>query len=317
MPTLEVFRRLSGADVAAVRALVETVTAADTTSPFSEHVMLHLPGGGDSDVRHLLMRAEVASGEVAGGLVGYAHLDVTDPVAGPSAELAVLPEARRQGIGQLLTEDLLRQAPGGRLRLWAHGDQPAAARMAGRMGFEKARVLCQLRRPLADLLPAVSLPSDVQVRTFVVGQDEQAWTALNNAAFVNHPDQSNWGIEEVRLREREAWFDPAGFFLVTRGNQLIGFHWTKVHGGTSHTDRVVGAHQHEPLGEVYVVGVDPAEQGRGLGPALTLIGLHHLQKAGLSEVMLYVDEDNVNAVRVYQRLGFTRHSTDVCFSRQS
>ncbi len=47
--------------------------------------------------------------------------------------------------------------------------------------------------------------------------------------------------------------------------KLLGFHWTKVH----NTD----------LGEVYVVGVDPAAQGRGLGAALTLVGLHHLAEA--------------------------------------
>ena len=43
---------------------------------------------------------------------------------------------------------------------------------------------------------------------------------------------------------------------------LLGFHWTKVHSAD--------------LGEVYVVGVDPAAQGRGLGATLTLVGLHHL-----------------------------------------
>ena len=59
----------------------------------------------------------------------------------------------------------------------------------------------------------------------------------------------------------------------------------------------------------------PGGIGRGLGPAMTLVGLHHLQDKGLPSVMLYVDEKNTNAIRVYERLGFTRHATDVCFSR--
>ncbi|MGZ6793363.1 MAG: GNAT family N-acetyltransferase, partial [Mycobacteriales bacterium] len=111
-------------------------------------------------------------------------------------------------------------------------------------------------------------------------------------------------------------FDPEGFFLAYRGDALVGFHWTKVHGGVRHTDSRHGEHAHEALGEVYVVGVDPTEQGHGLGPALTLLGLHHLQDRGLGEVMLYVDEGNTNAIRVYERLGFSRHATDVCFTRE-
>jgi mycothiol synthase len=43
--------------------------------------------------------------------------------------------------------------------------------------------------------------------------------------------------------------------------------------------------------------------------------LHHLQSLGLDEVMLYVDESNTNAIRVYERLGFTRAATDVSWSR--
>ncbi|MGB8651966.1 MAG: mycothiol synthase [Mycobacteriales bacterium] len=300
-PTVQT--RLSAADVEDVRELVDAVQAADSTPPFSDHVMLHLPGGGDADVRHVLVRRD-------GTLVGYAHLDVTDQVAGSSAELAVHPAHRGQGIGRALTEELLRLSPDGRLRLWAHGEHPAAAKMAASLGFERTRVLWQMRRPLDLPLPDAALPEGITVRTFVVGQDEQAWTALNNKAFAAHPDQGRWGVEEVLVREGEKWFDPEGFFLAFRGPDLVGFHWTKVHGGTSHGD-----HEHEAIGEVYVVGVDPSEQGRGLGPALTLLGLHHLRAAGLPSVLLYVDESNTNAIRVYERLGFSRHATDVCFSR--
>jgi mycothiol synthase len=304
--TPDVQTRLSAADVEQVRALVDVVTAADGTPPLSDHVMLHLPRGGDADVRHLLVRS-------GSSLIGYAHLDVTDQVAGSSAELAVRPEARCHGTGRALTEELLRQSPDGRLRLWAHGEHPAAAKLAAALGFERSRSLWQMRRPLSAPhapLPPVEVPDGITIRTFDVGQDERAWTALNNRAFAAHPDQGGWSLDEVMVREHEPWFDPAGFFLAERDGELVGFHWTKVHGGKTRGD-----HDHEPLGEVYIVGVDPSEQGRGLGPALTLLGMHHLRDRGLREVLLYVDEDNTNAIGVYERLGFTRHATDVCFSR--
>jgi mycothiol synthase len=302
-------KHLSPQEVDDVRHLLLETTASDRTPPLSEHVMLHLPGGGDTDVRHLLVRRD-------GRLVGYAHLDVTDQVSGPSGELVVHPAYRSNGIGRALAAELVDQSPDGRLRLWAHGEHPGAARMAAAGGFVKSRVLWQMRRPLALPLPPTELPDGIEVRTFVVGQDEEAWTAVNNRAFAEHPDQGGWSVQEVMVREREPWFDPAGFFLAVRDGRLVGFHWTKVH-GRHHQHAADGEpHGHDLIGEVYVVGVDPSEQGKGLGPALTLLGLHHLQDKGLREVMLYVDETNTNAIRVYERLGFSRHATDVCFSRK-
>lgn len=292
--------RLSSQDVAAVRALVADVTGADGVGPLSDHVMLHLPRGGDEAVRNLLVR----SGDA---LVGYAHLDVTDEVEGSSAELAVLPSARGRGIGRAIVAALLEQSPDGRLRLWAHGETTGSGALARSMGFARSRVLWQMRRSLNDPLPAPVVPDGVSVRTFEVGADERRWTETNNRAFAAHPDQGGWGVEEVVLREAEPWFDQKGFFLAFRGDALVGFHWTKVHGEHGH--------DHPPIGEVYVIGVDPSEQGHGLGPVLTLLGLHHLQGLGLDEVLLYVDESNTNAIRVYERLGFRRYATDVCWSR--
>lgn len=307
-PAPRVVRRLSTDEVAAVRALVEAVTAEDGHPPLSDHVLLHLPVGGDDDVRHLLV-------EDGGALVGYAHLDVTDAVSGSSGELAVLPSARRGGVGRRLVDALLAESPDGRLRLWAHGEHPGARALAASLGFERARALWQMRRPLSDPLPSYDLPEGLVLRPFVVGQDEQAWVEVNARAFADHPDQGSWTVQDVLLREKEGWFDPAGFFLACRGDRLVGFHWTKVHGASVEQHGHAHPHAHGELGEVYVVGVDPSEQGRGLGPVLTLVGLHHLQRRGLPEAMLYVDEGNTNAIRVYERLGFTRYGTDVSFSR--
>ena len=309
LPQPSVSGLLSAAQVAKVRRLVDRVTDTDGTAPLSEHVMLHLPHGGDVGVRNLL----VVDGD---DLLGYAHLDVTDEVAGSSAELAVDPSVRGRGVARGLVTALLLQTPDGRLRLWAHGEHPAAGALARSMGFTRTRVLWQMRRDLSEGAPALPepvLPEGVTLRTFQVGADEQRWTQTNNLAFADHPDQGRWGVEEVMLREQEPWFDPAGFFLAERDGRLVGFHWTKVHGGSAHTGHT--GHDHDAIGEVYIVGVDPAEQGRGLGPALTLVGLHSLRDRGLRSVMLYVDEGNTNAIRVYERLGFTRYATDVCFSR--
>jgi mycothiol synthase len=295
---VEVRESLTPAEVADVRRLLDAATEADGVYPLSEHVYLHLTHG-DAGASNLLLRE-------GSDVVGYAHVD-RDPVEGVSAELVVAPGFRARGHGRQLVDRVLALAGGDRVRLWAHGDNPAAGALARSLGFERQRVLWQMRRSLHAPLPAPSLPDDVSVRTFRVGEDEERWIAVNNRAFAHHPDQGQFTVADLRMREEEAWFDPAGFFLAFRGEDLVAFHWTKVHGADGHG--------HDAIGEVYVVGVDPSAQGAGLGPAMTLVGLRHLRSRGLASVMLYVDEVNTNAIRVYERLGFTRWDADICYQR--
>ena len=310
-------------DVARVTALVDAAARADGVAPLSEHVMLHLRHGGDEQDRHLLVLAADASGRGT-TVTGYAHLDPTDPVDGASAELVVHPDHRGLGYGRMLVAATIEVADdlagnpvsGGRLRLWAHGDHPAARRLASSMGFEEVRRLLQLRRPLAEPLAPVDLPAGVLMRSFRPGADDDAWLALNALAFRHHPEQGKWTAADLHARMAESWFDPGGFLVAERGGRLVGFHWTKVHGG-GHPTGEPGeqAHGHERIGEVYVVGVDPDEQGNGLGRALTLAGLHRLRAQGLRQAMLYVEADNEPALAVYHRLGFTRYDVDVMFRR--
>jgi mycothiol synthase len=212
----------------------------------------------------------------------------------------------------------------GRLRLWAHGDHPSASALAIGLGFDRVRVLWQMRRSLfapvlAPTLPEPEVADGVTIRQFRAGEDDEAWVALNAAAFADHPDQGKWTIEDLHIRLREPWFDPTGFLVAEdREGNLLGFHWTKVH-GMVHTHPLpagVEPHDHEPIGEVYVLGVAPAAKGLGLGTALTLAGLRHLRGQGLDQAMLYVDESNTAAISLYQKLGFVRWSTDVAFRRR-
>jgi mycothiol synthase len=306
-PRIRVKGPIGEADARAVLSLVSAAAEEDGVEPLSEHVLLHLRYGGDPRARNLLLTSH-------GELAGYAHLDPTDPVEGPSGELVIYPTHRRQGLGLLLTRALVAEAGERPLRLWAHGDLPAAVRLAAAAGFERVRALWQMRRSLEAPLDRPQIADGVTVRTFVVGQDEDEWTDLNSRAFARHPEQGAWTREDLDLREREPWFDPDGFFLAERDGKLVGFHWTKVHRPADEGSAGDGE-AHDPIGEVYVVGVDPGERGSGLGRALTLVGLRYLRAQGLSQVMLYVDETNTPAIRLYESLGFTHWGTDIMFAR--
>jgi mycothiol synthase len=257
---------------------------------------------------------------VDGEIAGYAYLDPperVDTASEVSGELVIHPARRRQGLGRALVRELTAEANGHALRLWAHGDLPAAGKLASTAGFERFRALWQMRRSLREPLTQPVFPAGRTLRTFVPGRDEDEWLSLNGRAFAKHPEQGGWTRHDLDLREREPWFDPAGFFIAERDGQMAGFHWTKVHPpGEEDGPQDPGVPQGtrpQGIGEVYVLGVDPAEQGSGLGRALTLAGLHYLRDLGLAQVMLYADEDNVPAIRMYEALGFTRARTDAMY----
>jgi len=187
---------------------------------------------------------------------------------------------------------------------WAHEATEDDDRAAAEAGLHKVRELFQMRRPLPVEASVEGPGPRLATRPFVVGHDEEAWLRVNNRSFAGHPDQSGWTSSDIEGREAEPWFDPAGFLLhESDDGTLMGFCWTKVHD----TD--------PPMGEIYVIGVDPDFFGRGLGRALVLAGLDHLAGRGLRVGMLYVESTNVAAVHLYERLGFTVHHSDRAYDR--
>ena len=166
----------------------------------------------------------------------------------------------------------------------------------------------RLRRRIDQLridLPLVHHASIPATRPFEPGADDAAFLAVNNRAFEWHPDQSNWTPEDLHARMREPWFDPNGFLLLEIDGTLGGFCWTKIH---------PAAGDDPELGEIFVIAVDPAFHGRGLGRALTIAGLDHLAARSVHVGMLHVEHDNRPALALYRDLGFVHHDSHCWWS---
>jgi mycothiol synthase len=265
-----------------IRELTDAIAQADGGQPLSDQGLSQLASTG---VRHILARD-------GSRIVGYAQRDsAAAEVLGATDVIDALLDAVEAEATAL----------GRPVEMWAHGRRSRLVAAAESRGYARGRVLWQLRWRVADL-PVPQLHEGISLRAFVIGQDETAWLAVNAAAFASHAEQGGWTLADIASRESEPWFDPRGFLLAERDGELLGFHWTKVH---------------DPqLGEVYVLGVAPGAQGMHLGSTLLIAGLRHLREQGMTEVMLYVDDDNAVAIGLYERYGFRKYDNDVQYEVQ-
>jgi mycothiol synthase len=165
-----------------------------------------------------------------------------------------------------------------------------------------------MRRPLPLESELSTRNVGFATRPFVFDSDADTWLAVNNAAFATHPEQGSWDLTTLRARLAEPWFDAEGFLIHESAHDegssdMAGFCWTKIH-----TDDPNG-----PIGEIYVIAVNPTHAGEGLGSRLTIAGLDWLAAKGCTSGMLYVDRDNVAAVTMYEKLGFTTRHRERAF----
>jgi mycothiol synthase len=275
-----------------VRALAERASRADGQPPFSDQSLIDLGEG---------RRGLIAIGTDAAAI---ATPDAAD------AEFVVDPGARRRGLGERLLTTLL-QRSGGTLRVWAHGDHPAARVLAARHALEPVRTLLQLRTDLRDARrgrssgtdlrngPPAARHSGTEVAAFRPGMDDAAWLAVNAAAFASHPEQGRLTQDDLDARKAEEWFEPDDFLLLWDAGELVGFCWLKVEGD---------------LGEFYAVGIAPERQGEGLGRVLVEAGFARLAARGIRTASLYVEADNEPALRLYRSFGFDDYTVDVQYA---
>lgn len=278
-------------DIAAISRLLHAAAEADGHLPLGEHKWLDLVHGGRPGFSGFVARDE------HGRVVGYAQLSRGSDNWG--LEFVVHPAYRapEEHVGTDLVRAALVEVAsegGGHVHLWVPQPDQQDDMIAARNGLSRGRELLQMRRSL----PVVGMESTIEVRAFRPGDDEEDWLGVNNRAFGWHPEQGAWDRETLDRREGEPWFDPEGFLVHEVDGSIAGTCWTKVHDDDP------------PIGEIYVISVDPEYQGRGLGRELVLAGLEHLAGHGIETGMLYVDALNAPATRLYKKLGFEVDHSD-------
>jgi mycothiol synthase len=278
---------------------IDRIEAATAKPQLSDHLRLDLGRTDDRGDGGPLLTM-VRTSDATDAIVGFGQVSLANESA--LLELVIDPDLPdRIAIRDDLAETIVRvhrQSSAHPIVWWI--DEPTAHDLetGARFGLSAWRELHEMRRPLPHPDHA-----KITTRDFRPGIDDAAWLAVNNRAFADHPEQGGWTLDTLGLRLQEPWFDPAGFRIHERDGEIVGFCWTKIHQDSD-----------PPVGEIYVIAVDPAAHGTGLGKQLTLAGLDSISARGVTVANLYVDAANVPAVNLYQDLGFDVHRRRVALA---
>jgi mycothiol synthase len=298
--SLDIKRQMSADDIAEVSTLLRDAERADGSVPLSDHMWLDLREGGRRGFAGLVAREPGHDHPVA-------YCQLSQGIDSWAVEIVVHPHHRYDmaAIGPDLMRaaiEILGDEGGGHLHWWVFEPSQVHHTIAEQIGLTVGRTLLQLRRALPLEPELTEMITDFVTCRFRPGLDDDDWLSVNNAAFATHPEQGGWTHDTLNTRCRAPWFDPDGFILHHIDDTLAGFCWMKVHKKES-----------GDIGEIYVVAVNPDFQNQGLGARLAIAGLDHTAKNGCTVGMLYVDADNLAALRMYKKLGFTAHQRDRAF----
>lgn len=169
------------------------------------------------------------------------------------------------------------------------------------LGLHRTRHLHEMRRPLPLEVGSAAAPATT--RPMRVPEDNDTWLTLNARSFARHPEQGRWSEADLLRLQAEPWFDADDVRIVEIGGQMAAACWMRHHAETT-----------PPLGEIFVIGVDPDRAGQGLGRGAAVAGLNHVwARYRTPEAMLYVEADNAAAIGLYRSLGFTITHTDAAY----
>lgn len=259
----------------------------------------------DFDPRRDVIMAEVDGRPVAFGELAWR---VRDGAATFHSSGAVLPEARRRGIGRAILRENERRS---RLRApieatglphvhqtWAPDRQVGAHALFRAEGYEPVRFFFEMVRANLDDLPAAPLPAGLEIRPVRREQLRQIFDA-DAEAFMDH-----WGAHERTDEDFDALLaqpdlDETLWRVAWDGNEVAGV-----------IVNTIWRKENEQLGVrrgcLDRVSVRRPWRRRGLARALIVESLRAIRAAGMDSAFLGVDADNpLGALGLYEGTGFT------------
>ncbi len=261
---------------------------------------------------------DVVVAEHHGDMAGYAEHSwrVRDGVGVHHLHVAVTPAVRRSGVGRVLlrwaearvTNGLLAGGLGAdlgiphRLSGWADLEVSDALPWATDAGYAAGGYGVMMTRTLADPIPNLALPSELELRT-VLPEDHRAIWDADTEAFRDHRDHA------VRTEaDYVGWFaqpelDTSLWLVAWDGDQVAGS-----------VLNFIFATENARLGIrrgwLEHVSVRRPWRHRGLASALIAQSMRRLRDRGIDEAALGADSENLSgAVRIYEALGFSRVRT--------
>jgi mycothiol synthase len=232
-----------------------------------------------------------------------------DPIIWKASQWAgVHPECVGRGLGHRVIEHLEscaavmrdHDAPGvpGEMKIWLEEGRPRTARLAESMGYQTWRYFLRMRRDLAQPVTVIDDPPGVQIRQFLVADDEEVMH-VSNASFADH-----WGstpMDAARWRadfSDSSSFRPAHSRVATTGGSIMGFLFSAEFEADTRE-------RGYPTGYIARVGTLRTARGRGIASALLGRTLQGFADGGYRFAELGVDaESPTDAGRLYERAGF-------------
>lgn len=262
-------------EAARVREFLVDLAATDGHPPLSEHKLATL--GGERNL------AGVWSDDDGICLVAVAAFHRGD--GHWAVEAALAPNRRTANGERVAVERSVDLIPAGEPHsVWAF--RPGQADAARRIGYEPVRAVLRMSGPM-PAAAVVTVPG-ISIEP-MRGGEIAAHVGINNRAFTHHREQGSMTEVDFRALMAHRWFDPGGVHVARSGERAVGFCVTK--------------HEPHSIGEVYLLAVDPAFAGLGIGRALLEAGLHQLADQGAATAQAWVDAVNLSAVGLYEAVG--------------
>ncbi|MEO6505945.1 MAG: mycothiol synthase [Terrimesophilobacter sp.] len=309
-----------------VAGLTERAARTDGQPPFSDQSLIDLGEGHRELIALGMDAAAIVSSDAA------------------EAEFVVDPAARRRGLGGQLLITLLARS-GGTLRVWAHGDHPAARILAARHGLAPVRTLLQLRAQVPFALRDAGSPlarsSGTELQDGEAVPEERAPASVSKAVPEERAPASVSKAADAPQGPRVAPFRPGTDDAAWLAVNAAAFASHPEQGKLTQGDldarkaedwfdaddflllwsmdarELVGfcwLKVEGDLGEFYAVGIAPGRQGEGLGRVLVEAGFARLAARGIRTSNLYVEADNEPALRLYRSFGFDDYTADVQYA---